>query len=215
MIPIRDHSNTFVTPLVTYSIIALNVAVFLFMYLIPVTELDNLVAKYAFIPKDIISGKHYYTLFTSMFIHGGLGHIFSNMIFLNVFGDNMEAAFGRIKYLLFYLVCGVAASLLQIFVDPASSIPNLGASGAIAGLLGGYLVLFPKHKIDVLIPLGFYFREASVSASFMLVYWIIFQFISGFGSLGIGGGVAYFAHIGGFICGICITVFVKAITRRG
>lgn len=178
------------------------------------TALESFVLTYSLIPAEIARGIDLYTLFTSMFLHGGIGHIFSNMIFLHVFGDNLEDRLGHLGYLMFYLVCGLGASLLQIAANPASDVPNLGASGAIAGLLGGYLVLFPRHKIDVLVPLGYILRTVTVPASFMLIYWIAFQFLQGLGSLGIGGGgIAYFAHIGGFLTGALIVFLLRPFLK--
>jgi len=161
-------------------------------------------------------GQALQTLFTSMFLHGGIGHILGNMMFLNIFGDNLEDRLGHIKYLIFYLLCGLAASALQIIIDPGSQIPNLGASGAIAGLMGGYLVLFPTHKIDVLIPFFGFFNRSTVPAFTMLFYWIFFQFLSGFGQLGTAesGGIAYFAHIGGFLAGIVMVIIFSIFRRR-
>jgi membrane associated rhomboid family serine protease len=149
-------------------------------------------------------------LVTSQFLHASFGHIIGNMLFLHVFGDNLEDFLGHFKFLLFYLFCGVVAGLAQTAIDPTSPIPIVGASGAIAGLMGAYLVLFPHSKIDVLIPFGLYASNATVSAPFMLLYWIGAQFFYGMGSLGtFGGGVAYFAHIGGFIGGFLVAKILK------
>lgn len=212
MIPISDSRRTGSFPFITYSIITVNIIVFIFMYSMSQSGLSNFIQQYALIPAEVFKGNSLNTLLTSMFLHGGLGHIFGNMVFLNVFGDNLEDEFGHFKYLLFYLITGVFASFLQIFVNFNSTIPNLGASGAIAGLLGGYLVLFPRNKVDVIIPIGYYIRRAIVPAKLMLLYWIGFQFLQGIGTLGIdGGGVAYFAHIGGFISGVLITLVYKLL----
>lgn len=210
MIPIGDHTKPQTFPFVTYMLLAANIVVFIFMFFMGPTELERFINTYAMIPEEIVRGEDLITMFTSMFMHAGFGHIFGNMIFLHVFGDNLEDRFGHLGYLIFYLISGLAASTLQIFVEPNSNIPNLGASGAIAGLLGGYLVLFPNNKVDVLIPLGFVFRRAIVPAQFMLIYWIGFQFLQGIGTLGIqGGGVAYFAHIGGFMMGGVATLLYR------
>lgn len=215
MIPISDHTRTKTTPFVTYVLLAVNIGVFLMMFTMSQAGLSRFIDEYAFIPQEIVSGEDLYTLFTSMFLHGGIGHIFGNMVFLNVFGDNLEDALGHIGYLMFYLVAGVGAAALQILVSSNSAVPNLGASGAIAGLLGGYLVFFPNNKVDVLVPLGYVFRRATVPAQLMLLYWIGFQFLQGIGSLGIsGGGVAYFAHIGGFVAGVVMAYLFKTIRYR-
>lgn len=213
MIPIGDSEKTNIFPFITYLLLALNIGVFILMFGLSSNELENFITTYALIPNEIVKGKDLFTLITSMFLHGGLGHIFSNMIFLHVFGDNLEERFGHIGYLLFYLLCGIGATILQVAVDPNSEIPNLGASGAISGLLGGYLLFFPRHQVQVLVPVGFYTRTATVPASMMLLYWIAFQFIGGLGTIGVeGGGVAYFAHIGGFITGIIVSFIVKILT---
>lgn len=217
MLPIRDHSKTLTTPVVTYALLFLNITVFFIMLFMPLGQLDVFIASYALIPSEIVKLKDIHTLMTSMFLHGGFGHIFGNMIFLNVFGDNLEERFGHLGYLVFYLICGIAASSLQILVNPGSSVPNLGASGAIAGLLGAYLVLFPRHKVDVLVPLGLFITRATVPAFTMLLYWIAFQFLHGLGSLAIPqtGGVAYFAHVGGFIAGVVIAWVLQKLHQSG
>ncbi len=216
MLPLGDTRKPSITPFVTRALIAINVIIFLFMFPMSFPQLEEFIFKYALIPSEIIRGQNLHTLFTSMFMHGGIGHIFSNMLFLHVFGDNLEAKFGHLKYLLFYLVCGIGASALQIFIDPGSMIPNLGASGAIAGLMGGYLVLFPHHQIDVLIPFGWMMSRARVPAYTMLIYWIGFQLLLGFGSLAspITGGIAYFAHIGGFLSGVILTYLSRPFLRN-
>ncbi len=201
MIPIRDHTPSGKFPYVTYGIIGANVAVFAYMLTLG-SGLEAFVAQYAVVSADITRGVNLASLFTSLFLHGGFAHIIGNMLFLNIFGDNLEDRLGHAKYLIFYLAAGIAGSVLQIVMDPSSAIPMLGASGAIAGVMGGYLVLFPHERIDVLWTWGFMLSRETVPARMMLLYWIFFQFISGIGSLGIaGGGIAFFAHIGGFAFG--------------
>ena len=141
MIPIKDHSKTNIFPFITYLLIGINVFSFLTMISMPINEFDLFIQTYALVPKNIIKGDQLYTLLTAMFLHGGFGHIISNMLFLNIFGDNLEEFFGHFKYLIFYLATGLAASVTQILINPTSTIPVLGASGAIAGLMGGYLIL--------------------------------------------------------------------------
>jgi membrane associated rhomboid family serine protease len=213
MIPLRDHQSSGIFPILTYSLIALNIAVFIFMLSLAPSDLELFINKYAIIPQKISQGKDLYTLFTALFLHGGFAHIIGNMLFLNIFGDNLEAALGKIKFLLYYFVCGLGGSLLQISLAPDSSVPNLGASGAIAGLMGGYLVLFPHHLIDVLFTFGFFWHKATVPAFAILFYWIFFQFIAGLGSLTSlhQGGVAYFAHIGGFLTGVFL---IKLLVKK-
>src|SRR3989338_87274 len=202
MIPIKDHTPSGRFPYVTYGIIGANVAVFAYMLSLG-SGLEAFVGRYAVTPYDITRGVNVVSLFTSLFLHGGFAHIIGNMLFLNIFGDNLEDRLGHVKYLMFYLTAGIAGSAFQIVMGPASTIPMLGASGAIAGVMGGYLVLFPHERIDVLWTWGFMLSRETVPARMMLLYWIFFQLLSGLGSLGIaGGGVAFFAHIGGFAFGL-------------
>lgn len=216
MIPLKDHNPSGRVPFVNYILMAINVLVFGYSFLLPEDLLLSFIDKYALIPALIVQGKNLSSLITSMFLHGGLGHLIGNMLFLNIFGDNLEDKLGHIKYLLYYFVCGLGASILQIVISPGSTIPNLGASGAIAGIMGGYLVLFPRHQIDILFSFGFTLRQARVPAYFMLFYWFIAQLFSGVGSLAFMdqsmGGVAYFAHIGGFATGwLLISPFKKRL----
>lgn len=213
MIPLRDHHQTAITPWVTYLLIGLNLAVFIYMLSLGSIGLDRFIDNFALIPRDILSSQNLHTLITSMFLHGGLLHLVGNLLFLHVFGDNLEEALGHLNYLAFYLFTGLAAISLQILVNPLSAIPNLGASGAIAGLMGGYLMLFPKNQIDVLIPLGLIFPTIRLPAYSVLFFWIVFQILQGFGSLSSlsTGGIAFFAHIGGFIAG---SLFVARFTSQ-
>jgi membrane associated rhomboid family serine protease len=217
MIPIRDHNPSGRLPFVTYILIGINVWVFFQMFTQSEAGLMTFINQFALFPNLVIQGQQLHTLITSIFLHGGIGHILGNMLFLYIFGDNLEDRLGHIKFLVWYLFCGVAASALQIFVDPTSSIPNVGASGAIAGVMGGYLVLFPREKIDTLIPLGFFLHRATVPAYFMLFYWFVIQLFSGFGSIALVdetvGGVAYFAHIGGFLAGFLTIIPFKHYLR--
>jgi len=205
MIPLRDHNPSGRMPIITYLLIGLNVLVFLYTLTLPEDLLMKFIDQYAIIPALVSQGQNLFSLISSMFLHGGFGHIIGNMLFLNIFGDNLEDKLGHIKYLLYYLICGLGASALQIIISPNSTIPNLGASGAIAGVMGGYLVLFPRQRIDILFSLGWSLRRTTVPAYFMLFYWFIAQLFSGAGSLVYSdetmGGVAYFAHVGGFITG--------------
>lgn len=219
MFPIRDHNPSGKIPFVNYILMAVNILVFVYTFLLPEELLMNFFDQYAIIPALVVKGKNLYSLITSMFLHGGIGHIIGNMLFLNIFGDNLEDKLGHVKYLFYYLICGLAASGLQILIDPNSVIPNLGASGAIAGIMGGYLVLFPRHRIDILFSLGWSFRRTSVPAYFMLFYWFIAQLFSGAGSLvymdEMMGGVAYFAHIGGFLAGWLIIYLGRKRLKAG
>jgi membrane associated rhomboid family serine protease len=213
MIPLKDHNPSGRTPFINYILIVVNVLVFLYMFTLSSAGLEQFINQYAAIPALVTQGDNLFSLFSSMFLHGGLAHIIGNMLFLNIFGDNLEDTLGHFYYLLFYLFCGLVASGLQIVVNPSSLVPSLGASGAIAGVMGGYLVLFPRHKIDILFSFGFLLRTATVPAYFMLFYWFVFQLFAGVGSLAYidqsMGGVAYFAHIGGFAAGYLLISILK------
>ncbi len=205
MIPIRDHNPSGRTPVITYLLIAVNVGAAVYMLGLSPPGLENFILQYSIIPAKIGQGQNLVSLISSIFLHGGLGHLISNMLFLHIFGDNLEDTLGHIKFLIFYFICGLAAAGLQILLTPFSGIPMLGASGAIAGVMGGYLVLFPRQKIDVLFVFGFFIRTISLPAYFMLFYWFAFQFLFGLTSLAAMtsdmGGIAYFAHVGGFAAG--------------
>ncbi len=210
MIPIKDHRNPGRFPIINYTLIGINLAVFGLMFTMSFPELRNFIGTYAVIPSEILRGQNIGTIFTSMFLHGSILHLFGNMLFLYVFGDNVEDAFGHISYLAFYLLAGLGATLLQVAMTPMSAIPNIGASGAIAGVLGGYLLMFPKQRVDVLIPIGFILKHTTVPAYTMLIFWIGFQLLQGVGSIGMdSGGIAYFAHIGGFFMGMFLAFFFR------
>lgn len=229
MIPLRDENPIRSVPYLTYLLIAANVVVFLMEQTggIVVTEraLGGPMAGWTMVPAEITGGQDlptngitlrpfYLTLLTSTFMHGGWLHLLGNMLYLWIFGNNIEDSLGRPRFLLFYLLAGLAAAAAQIMIGPDSVIPNLGASGAIAGVLGAYLVLFPKAGVDSLIFLGIFFTKIRVPAFVLLGFWIVSQFFSQFlGSLmthggGDTGGVAYMAHIGGFIAGCLLIRYV-------
>lgn len=215
MFPIRDHNHSHKFPLVTLFIIALN-ALFFFVELTS-PDLEAFLYEYALVPSKInfFDPLTLWPFISSMFLHGGWLHILSNMWFLWIFGDNLEATLGHVKYLAFYLVTGIIAGLAQYLIDPPSSIPVLGASGAIAGVLGGYLVLFPHAKIESLVTFGIFISRINVPASLMLIYWFVTQLFSGVGSVAAGihdqGGVAFFAHAGGFAAGWVLMHFLKPL----
>lgn len=207
MFPIKDHNPSTRTPYVTYGLIALNVLIFLIS--LPIAN-DNAALSafyydWANIPALVMQGEQTHTIVTSMFLHGGIMHLAGNMLFLWIFGDNLEDTFGHVGFLLFYLACGVLADAAHIASDPTSMIPTVGASGAIAGVMGGYLLLFPKAKVDVLLVLVVIFKRFTIPAWGVLIFWFGMQVFSGFGADTSGGGVAYWAHIGGFIAGAIIT----------
>lgn len=219
-----DNSDRNLTPYVTYGLITVNVLVFLYQLSSPAFTYG-----YSVVPAEITGGVDidgvvriggqslrlyagptpiYLTLLSSMFMHGDWGHIFGNMLYLWIFGDNIEDRLGHLKYLGFYLLCGLIASLTHIYFGPNSVVPSLGASGAIAGVLGAYLVLYPHRSVRVLL-----FRSiVEMPALIVIGFWGLLQFLNGFGSLGSaggGGGVAYMAHVGGFVAGMVLILFFR------
>lgn len=215
MFPIRDHNPSLRPAYVTWALIAINIAVFLIS--LPYFQNENLLLGFwedwALIPAEVTVSHDYHGLFTSMFLHGGWMHLAGNMLFLWIFGDNLEDTMGHVGYLLFYLACGLAAGLAHLAGDPMSRIPTVGASGAIAGVMGGYLLLFPKARIDVLLILVIFFRVIPVPAWAMLGLWFGLQIFNGSAGSMEGDGVAYWAHAGGFVAGLALAI--PAFLRRG
>jgi membrane associated rhomboid family serine protease len=216
MIPLRDVTPAQSFPVVTVLLIALNVLAF-FYELSLGRELDVFIMQYGAVPlRFILAGQmeqvstleRFLPLFTSMFLHGGWLHLGGNMLYLWIFGDNIEDRLGRVRYLAFYLACGLAAALTQIYIHPTSKIPMVGASGAVAGVLGAYLILFPHAHVLALIPIVFFFQIVELPAALFLLFWFLMQFLSGAiaitGSPYASGGVAWWAHIGGFVCGVAL-----------
>ena len=214
MIPIRDQIPTRRVPFVNYILIAANILVFVLQWLAGANQ-ETLVYQFALIPSafnDGIGFSDFSTIFTSMFMHAGLAHLGGNMLYLWIFGDNVEDSMGHSRFLLFYLLGGLIASLAHIFTNPASQIPTVGASGAIAAVLGAYLVLYPNSKVLTIIPLGFFLRMTMVPAAIVLGLWFVLQLFSGVLSMGGPdvGGVAFWAHIGGFVAGVILAkIFSK------
>ncbi len=208
MFPIRDHNPSERTPFVTYALLALNVVIFLSYW--PLFDdpraLNAFFDTWAMVPAEISAGTSYYTLISSMFLHGGFLHLAGNMLFLWIFGDNLEDQMGHIPFLIFYLACGVVADFGQLIADPTSPIPNVGASGAIAGVMGAYLLLFPRAKVDILIIIVIIFKIFPVPAWVMLGLWFAFQIFGGVGADLSQGGVAYWAHAGGFVIGMIFAI---------
>ncbi|MFK7762234.1 MAG: rhomboid family intramembrane serine protease [Roseobacter sp.] len=206
MFPIRDHNPSGRVPYVTYALMAANIGIFLVYAgrMDDVRFMNALWLEWAMIPARISTGDGYVTLFTSMFLHGGILHLAGNMLFLWIFGDNIEEKLGHIKYLLFYLACGVLAILTEFVIYPGSTIPTVGASGAIAGVMGGYLLLFPKAKVDILLIIIVIFRIIPIPSWILLALWFVVQFIGGLLSNPEEAGVAYWAHAGGFIAGMIL-----------
>ena len=229
MFPYHDDNQTERTPVVTIALIALCVLTWVFVQgagssravaesvcnrgLIA-GELTGQAVPGSGIPMGngmtclVDAGPEYLSIFTSMFLHGSWMHLLGNMWFLWLFGNNIEDSMTRPRFVIFYLLCGVAAALLQVFTEPASPVPMVGASGAISGVMGAYLILYPKVKVYTLLPLGFFTTTYALPAWVMLIYWILIQVVGGFG--GGEGGVAFWAHVGGFIAGI---VLVKLFAR--
>lgn len=206
MFPLRDSAPSRIFPFVTWGLIAINVYVFFLEITSP--SPDEYILTYALIPSRVDFGdiESLLPFITSQFLHGGFLHILSNMWFLKIFGDNVEERLGGFLFLSIYLFSGIVGGLLQYIFLPNSDIPMLGASGAVAGVLGMYFVFFPHHKIETLIPLGFFITTADIPASVMLVYWFLTQFFAGVGSIAETqlGGVAFWAHVGGFVTGYLI-----------
>ena len=211
MFPLYDENPTRITPYFTYGLIGMNVLVFLHEVSLSNTQLEQFFQLYAVIPQQLTTNwsGEWTTLFTSQFLHGGWWHLISNMIYLWVFGNNIEDRLGHLKYLFFYLTCGALAALCQWFIGINSIIPSLGASGAISGVLGAYLIWFPHARITTLILLGFFITTINVPALVIIGIFFLQNLISGFASLQTAanmsvetGGVAYWAHLGGFIVGM-------------
>ena len=207
MFPIGDDDTSRRTvPLVTYALIALNALLFF----VELSGGDAFIGKWAFVPSRFLANPFgdLLTLFTSMFMHAGWIHLGGNMLYLWIFGDNVEDRFGHIKFIIFYLLCGLAATFAQLAFSLGSNVPNLGASGAIAGVLGAYILLFPQAKVRVLQGQ----RVIQVPALIVIGLWIVLQFFSGIGSIANAaqtGGVAYMAHIGGFLAGVALTFLFR------
>lgn len=209
MIPLRDINPRRRFPLVTVGIILLNILVFLYELMLPTTRaLDSLVYAWGLIPYRLmqLDVAAILTVFTSMFLHSGFMHLAGNMLYLWIFGDNVESAMGTLRFMVFYLLCGIGAALGQVLVDPRSQIPMVGASGAISGILGAYLFLYPHAEVETLILFGYFARLVRLPALVVLGMWIVTQLLSGVLALGMQatGGVAWFAHIGGFFAGVLL-----------
>ena len=218
MIPLKDDNPTSGRPVVTYFLIGLCVVIFLIQLGSQSYKTGELFYTYGLIPSvlmghnnlpmDLYAVPASITIFTSMFMHGGFMHIIGNMLYMWIFADNIEDDLGRTKFIIFYLLSGIGAAMTQVLVDTHSQIPMVGASGAIGGVLGAYLINHPKAKVLVLIPFGFFSQLIKIRALYVLGFWFILQFISS------GGGVAYAAHIGGFVSGMILILFFNKKTKR-
>jgi membrane associated rhomboid family serine protease len=221
MIPISDEIPSRRLPLITYGLIAVNVLAFLYELLLG-PNVEELFMTWGAVPRYITDPVNHplasVTLFTSMFLHGGWTHLVGNMLYLWIFGDNVEDVLGRVGYPLFYFAAGVLAGLAQVFMAASSPVPAIGASGAIAGVLAVYLVLFPTAPVRALVPGYFLMRVVRVPAVLVLGMWFVIQLFNGFLSLGAAtmatGGVAWFAHIGGFASGLLVGVAIRVFRRR-
>jgi membrane associated rhomboid family serine protease len=233
MFPYRDENETIRTPYATYALIALNAVVWLVVQGAgSEVPLARSVCELGLIPGELTGdvppdtqvpmgeglvcltdpGRQVAHVLSSMFLHGSWMHILGNMWFLWIFGNNVEDAMGRLRFLLFYLLSGVAAAFAQVAIDPASALPMVGASGAISGVMGGYVLLYPKVRVFVMVPLGSFMTSMAWPAWAMLGYWLLLQFVSGLTAIGQeGGGVAFWAHFGGFVAGV---VMVKLFSRK-
>jgi membrane associated rhomboid family serine protease len=213
MFPISDVIPSRTTPFVTVGLIVINALVFLYEVMLGPGPLQTFMASYAVIPERF----WWPTLFTSQFLHAGWMHIIWNMLYLWIFGDNVEDHLGHALYLIFYLATGAAAAILQVLFSPFSGIPMVGASGAIAGVMGAYFVLYPQSRVLTVIFVLFFFDVVEIPALFFLGFWFLMQLLSGVGSLGVanaaGGGTAFWAHVGGFVAGV-LTGFILRRRRR-
>lgn len=215
MIPIRDHNPSQRLAFVTWTLIALNIAVHVAVMTLVTSDRDlwMLYKTYAMIPALVSNGDNYLGLVTSVFLHGDVIHLAGNMLFLWIFGDNLEDELGHVGFGVFYLLCGAAAAGAQWLAEPWSPIPTIGASGAVAGVMGGYLLFFPKAKVDIFVFLIIIIRIIPVPAWVMLGLWLALQIANGIGADISQGGVAYWAHAGGFVIGMVL--LIPAFLRRG
>lgn len=210
MFPIGDDdSQVRISPIVTTALIVANI----FLFLIELNGGNDFIQRWSFIPSRFAEdpAANWPTIFTAMFMHGGWMHLFGNMLYLYIFGDNVEESFGHVKYLAFYVIAGLVATFAQFYFNPHSDIPNLGASGAIAGVLGAYLLLFPQARVDVLVGRA----VMSMPALIVIGFWFVLQLFSGVGSIAHtdetadAGGVAYMAHVGGFVAGLAMALLFR------
>ncbi len=217
MIPLKDDNPTINKPIIRNYILVTCIIVFIFQIISPSYQSGEIFFSYGLIPSVLLGTEQLpqdlyvipatATIFTSMFMHGGFMHLIGNMLYLWIFADNIEDDLGRTKFIIFYLLSGVGAAMAQVFADVNSQVPMIGASGAIGGILGAYLINYPNSRVLVLIPLGFFSQIIKIKALYVLGFWFVLQFINSSLSSGAAGGVAYAAHIGGFITGIILILF--------
>lgn len=212
MIPIRDNNPTERFPIVTVALIVINTVVFVHQLLLNITSEEKFIAAFSLVPArlfghaaDVVGTMPVgVTIFSSMFLHGGPLHIAGNMLYLWIFGNNVEDAMGRVRFLVFYLLCGVVAAYAHAFTNTFATTPMIGASGAISGVIGAYLLLYPRARVLTLIAFGFYLRMIEIPAMFVLGFWVVLQFLNALVAFGAGGGVAWYAHLGGFAAGMVL-----------
>ncbi len=213
MIPLRDVIPSRTKPGVTITLIAVNVLVYLFQLTLTDRAQEMFIYLFGLTPLEFSLAN----VFTAMFVHGGLAHLIGNMLFLWIFGDNVEDRLGHVRFVVFYLLCGVAAAFAQVAIDPASTVPMVGASGAVAGVMGAYLVLYPHSRVLMLFPFPIFLFE--LPAVVFLGFWFLMQFLNGIGQLPvfqqdqISGGVAFWAHVMGFVAGLVLVVFMRRPER--
>lgn len=212
MIPLYDTARSRKFPLINLTLIAVNLLAFLYELQMNSSTLKDFIFTWGLVPAHLVSSPatEWLTIYSAMFLHGGWLHIISNMWVLYIFGDNVEARMGKIRYLIFYLLSGTAAGLLQTYILPTSQQPMIGASGAIAGVLGAYLILFPRSRVASLVPILFIFTIIEIPAFLFLIFWFLTQIYSGWLSIrggGAGSGIAWWAHVGGFLFGMIMVFF--------
>lgn len=222
MIPLRDDNPTVLLPIVTVGLIAINAAAFFYELSLEPRLLDALIRQMGMVPAAILDNplpapREAASVFTSMFLHGGWLHLLGNMLYLWIFGNNIEDSMGHLRFVLFYLIAGIAAAGAHLYFNPASTIPTIGASGAVSGVLGAYLLLFPHARIYTLVIFGWFFRRLYLPAWVLLIVWIGLQFLNQMAEplQLVEGGVAYAAHIGGFIAGFVLIPVFRKYRRRG
>ena len=217
MIPLKDRNARRRFPIITVILIAVNILVFFYELLLGIS-LERFLIHFSVTPNEICQALHsnifrpfvFITLITSLFLHGGWLHLGGNMLYLWIFGDNVEDKLGHFRFLIFYLLCGIAASALHIYLEPTSTVPTIGASGAISGILGAYILMFPRARVLTLIPIFIFIQIVELPAYIILGLWFVLQFFNGMLSIGYAtagmGGVAWWAHIGGFIAGLLLVI---------
>ncbi len=221
MIPFKDDNPTTIFPFVTIGLIAVNTIIFILQIFYP-SDPRQVVFAYGAIPNYLLTFKTVQpihpvlTVFTSMFMHGGFFHLAGNMLYLWIFGNNIEDKLGHVRFIIFYILSGIVAAYSHAITEPSSMLPMIGASGAVSGILGAYLLLFPHARVYTLIFFGFFVRVVRLPAIFIIGFWIVIQFINGILSKGVAnhGGVAWFAHIGGFAFGILMIKIFLGFKRR-